>query len=67
VSCRDGAPIITQLSINQRLEAMVKQGRTFDEVITSAPTKDFDPKVGAQTAEGFLRQAYGGLQALARR
>jgi glyoxylase-like metal-dependent hydrolase (beta-lactamase superfamily II) len=50
-------------TINQRLDAMVKQGRTIDEVIKSAPTKDFDPKVGAQTAEGFLRQAYGGLQA----
>lgn len=58
----------TWLAINQRLEAMAKEGRTIDEVIKAAPTKEFDAKVGgqaAQTAEGFLRQAYGGV--LARR
>jgi len=47
---------------------MVKEGRSVDEVVKMAPTKDFDAKVGpqaAQTAEGFLRQAYGGI--LARR
>ncbi len=47
-------------TINQRLEAMAKQGRTIDEVLKAAPTKDFDPKIGARTAEGFLRQAYDG-------
>lgn len=58
----------TWLAINQRLEAMAKEGRSIDEVIKAAPTKEFDAKVGgqaAQTAEGFLRQAYGGV--LARR
>lgn len=58
----------TWLAINQRLEAMAKEGRSVDEVVKAAPTKDFDAKVGAQaapTAEGFLRQAYGGI--LARR
>jgi glyoxylase-like metal-dependent hydrolase (beta-lactamase superfamily II) len=49
-------------TINQRLAAMVKEGRSVDEVVKSAPTKDFDAKIGGQTAEGFLRQAYGGLQ-----
>ena len=56
----------TWLAINGRLETMAKEGRTIDEVIKAAPTKDFDAKVGgqaAQTAEGFLRQAYGGVQA----
>ena len=56
----------TWLAINDRLERMAKEGRTIDEVIKAAPTKDLDAKVGpqaAQTAEGFLRQAYGGLQA----
>ena len=55
------------VTINQRLEAMAKQGRTIDEVLKAAPTKDFDPKIGARTAEGFLRQAYGGVLAGQRR
>jgi glyoxylase-like metal-dependent hydrolase (beta-lactamase superfamily II) len=56
----------TWLAINQRLEAMAKEGRSIDDVIKAAPTRDFDAKVGAQaaqTAEGFLRQAYGGIMA----
>ena len=55
------------VTVNQRLEAMAKQGRTMDEVLKAAPTKDFDPKIGARTAEGFLRQAYGGVLAGQRR
>jgi glyoxylase-like metal-dependent hydrolase (beta-lactamase superfamily II) len=54
------------LAINQRLETMAKEGRSIDEVIKAAPTSQFDAKVGPQaaaTAEGFLRQAYGGVQA----
>ena len=60
----------TWLAINQRLETMAKEGRSIDEVLKAAPTKDFDAKVGPQaamTAEGFLRQAYGGIQARAKR
>lgn len=53
------------LTINQRLEEHAKQGRTVDEVIKAAPTKDFDMTLGVQNPEGFLRQAYGGV--LARR
>ena len=56
--------------LNQRLEMMVKEGRSVDEVVKMAPTKDFDAKVGpqaAQTAEGFLRQAYGGIVARQKR
>jgi glyoxylase-like metal-dependent hydrolase (beta-lactamase superfamily II) len=56
------------LAIDQRLEAMAKEGRSVDEAVKAAPTRDFDAKVGPQaapTAEGFLRQAYGGI--LARR
>jgi cyclase len=57
-------------ALNQRLEMMVKEGRTVDEVVKAAPTKEFDAKVGpqaAQTAEGFLRQAYGGVLARQKR
>jgi glyoxylase-like metal-dependent hydrolase (beta-lactamase superfamily II) len=56
----------TWLSINQRLETMAKEGRTIEEVLKAAPTKDLDAKVGAQAAQGaeaFLRQAYGGVLA----
>ena len=57
---------LTWSAINERLEAMVKEGRSVDEVVKAAPTKAFDAKVGPQaeqTAEGFLRQAYGGVLA----
>jgi glyoxylase-like metal-dependent hydrolase (beta-lactamase superfamily II) len=56
----------TWVAINARLETMAREGRSIDEVLKAAPTKDFDAKVGpqaAQTAEGFLRQAYGGVLA----
>jgi cyclase len=56
--------------LNQRLEKMVKEGRSVEEVVKMAPTKDLDAKVGpqaAQTAEGFLRQAYGGIIARQKR
>ena len=53
------------LTINQRLEALAKQGRTVEEAIAAAPTKDFDAKLNVQDPSGFLRQAYGGV--LARR
>jgi cyclase len=52
-------------TINQRLEQMAQQGRSVDEVIAAAPTKDFEMIVGARNPAGFLRQAYGGV--LARR
>ena len=60
----------TWASINQRLEMMAKEGRTVDEVVKAAPTKEFDARVGpqaAQTSEGFLRQAYGGVLARQKR
>lgn len=50
-------------AINQRLEGFAKQGRTIDEVLKEAPTKDFDTKLGVTNPEGFLRQAYGGVLA----
>ena len=57
-------------TLNQRLETMAKEGRTVDEVVKMAPTKEFDAQVGpqaAQTAEGFIRQAYGGILARQKR
>jgi glyoxylase-like metal-dependent hydrolase (beta-lactamase superfamily II) len=53
------------MEINGRLETFAKQGRTVEEVIAAAPTKDFDGRFGNPT--GFLRQAYGGVLAGTRR
>jgi cyclase len=49
------------LEINSRLEAFAKQGRTVEELIAAAPTKEFDGQFG--NSMGFLRQAYGGVLA----
>jgi glyoxylase-like metal-dependent hydrolase (beta-lactamase superfamily II) len=51
------------LTINQRLESAAKQGRSVDEVVKEAPTKDFDAKLNVTNPEGFVRQAYGGVLA----
>ena len=51
------------VEINSRLEALAKQGRTVEEVIAAAPTKDFDAQFGGGNPMGFLRQAYGGVLA----
>jgi hypothetical protein len=53
------------LTINRRLEDMAQQGRSVDEVLAAAPTKEFDATLGGANPAGFLRQAYGGV--LARR
>ncbi|MBI4265254.1 MAG: MBL fold metallo-hydrolase [Acidobacteria bacterium] len=53
------------LAINERLEAHAREGRSADDVVAAAPTRDFDARVGVRDAEGFVRQAYGGV--LARR
>ena len=50
-------------TINERLEAMAKQGRSVDEAVMEAPTKDFDAKMNVTNPEGFVRQAYGGVLA----
>jgi cyclase len=48
--------------VHERLEPMVKQGRTIEEVLAAAPTKDLDEKWGRpRPSEGFLRQAYPSL------
>jgi cyclase len=51
------------VTINKRLEDHATQGRSIDEVIAAAPTKDFDMTLGVTNSAGFLRQAYGGVLA----
>jgi glyoxylase-like metal-dependent hydrolase (beta-lactamase superfamily II) len=49
-------------TVHERLDPMVKQGKTVEEVLAAAPTKDLDEKWGkARPAAGFLRQAYPSL------
>jgi cyclase len=49
-------------TVHDRLSAMAKQGKTVDEVIASAPTKDLDEQWGkTRPAAGFVRQAYVSL------
>jgi glyoxylase-like metal-dependent hydrolase (beta-lactamase superfamily II) len=49
-------------TVHERLAAMAKQGKTVDEVVASAPTKDLDEQWGkARPAAGFVKQAYNGL------
>ena len=48
--------------VQQRLEPMVRQGKTIEDVIAAAPTRDLDDKWGGiRRTEGFLRQAYPSL------
>jgi glyoxylase-like metal-dependent hydrolase (beta-lactamase superfamily II) len=49
-------------TVHERLEPMVRQGKTIEEVLAAAPTKDLDEKWGkVRPAAGFLRQAYPSL------
>jgi hypothetical protein len=41
---------------------MARQGRSVEEVLAAAPTKDLEAKWGKpRPVEGFLRQAYPSL------
>ena len=51
------------LAINQRLEDHARQGRSADEVVAAAPTREFDTRIGVANPEAFVRQAYGGVLA----
>lgn len=49
-------------TVHERLAAMAKQGKSVDEVVAAAPTKDLDEQWGkARPAAGFVRQAYNSL------
>ena len=50
-------------TVHERLAAMAKEGKTADEAVAAAPTKDFDAKwaSGRTNIENFVRGAYTGL------
>jgi glyoxylase-like metal-dependent hydrolase (beta-lactamase superfamily II) len=54
------------LAINRRLEQHARAGRSADEVVAAAPTREFDARIGVGSAEAFVRQAYGGVLAARR-
>lgn len=45
------------IAIRDKVAALVKQGKTADEIVASKPTSDYDAKVpqGATTSERFIR------------
>ena len=50
-------------TVHDRLSAMARQGKTADEAVAAAPTKDFDARwaSGRTNIENFVRGAYIGL------
>jgi cyclase len=51
------------LSIRNKVEAMVQQGKTVDEVLAAKPTSDYDSIPNASTtSERFVRQLYAELK-----
>jgi cyclase len=54
-------------TINDRIDAMMRAGRTLEEVLAAAPTREFDAQLGTVTRDSFIRQTYGGLAARSQR
>jgi glyoxylase-like metal-dependent hydrolase (beta-lactamase superfamily II) len=52
------------LAIRDRVAALVRQGKTQQEVLAAKPTGDYDAKVpqAAQTAERFVNQLYAEIK-----
>ena len=50
-------------TVQQRLEALSKQGKSVDEVLAAKPTQDLDDKWGKgfMNPETFVRVAYTSL------
>jgi cyclase len=57
--------------IRDRVQAMIKQGRTLEQVRAAKPTADYDPRWGADsgpwTTEKFIEAVYRTLQPTARK
>lgn len=51
------------MQVRQRVKDLIAAGRTIDEVVTAAPTKDFDSKWGAGyvTADVFTKMVFSSL------
>jgi glyoxylase-like metal-dependent hydrolase (beta-lactamase superfamily II) len=53
------------LAVRAKIEPMVAQGRSVEDVIAAKPTAEFDAKVpqGTMTSERFIRQVYAEVKA----
>ena len=49
-------------SVNETISAMVKQGKSVDEVVAAAPTKQYDAQFGngILKPDAFLKMLYQG-------
>jgi cyclase len=52
------------LAIRDKVEGLVKEGKTVDEVLAAKPTSDYDEKIpsASTTSERFVRQLYAELK-----
>jgi hypothetical protein len=51
------------LAVRDKVEAMVREGKTVDEVLAAKPTSDYDNIPNASTtSERFVRQLYAELK-----
>ena len=50
-------------TVRDRLSALARQGKSADEAVAAAPTRDFDAKRGSGPTNiaGFVRVSYIGL------
>ena len=48
-------------AVRDRVQALIDQGKSVDEVVAAKPTADFDARLGAENAEGFVRSVYFSL------
>jgi glyoxylase-like metal-dependent hydrolase (beta-lactamase superfamily II) len=56
--------------IRDRIQELIQQGKTLDQIKAAKPTADYDPRYGGNpswTAENFIDAAYAGLRAKAAR
>ena len=51
------------IAVRDRVAALIKQGKTLDEVLAAKVTADFDAKVRAANTERFVGQVYAQLRA----
>jgi glyoxylase-like metal-dependent hydrolase (beta-lactamase superfamily II) len=48
-------------AVRDRVQALIDQGKSVDEAVAAKPTADFDTRLGAENAEGFVRSVYFSL------
>ena len=51
------------VQVRQRIKVLISAGKTIDEVVAAAPTKDFDPTWGGGyvAQDVFIRMVFSSL------